>query len=447
MKKSDLVSLTMVMTLGLGCAAPEPDSAIPIAVAKGRSEVGPQVEEAPAYTLEQVESFHRQITIDNWDDGGPLMRYVFLNMGELFHEALIHRRGPIAPLSYRLDPRIAEFETSSRRGEMPLEDYILEAAVDAIVVVHRGEIVYQAYPRMRSYDKHLLMSVSKGFAATLVAILEDRGLIDREAAIETYLPELAGSGWAGVRVIDILDMASGIDCHEREADAYTDPRRCYYQFEASLGWLKSTPDTAESPYDYVASLQAHRPSGEAFEYTSPNTFVLSWLVERIVDRSYAEAVSREIWQKIGAESDAVISAPHQGVAIAHGGISATLRDVARFGLLFTPSWPTVTDEPIVSAAYAEQIRAGGRPEIFDRGIHTDPDRQRVDGEMPRHNTYQWDFVMEDGDFYKGGYGGQGLYISPRLDLVIAFFGTFEKEGPSNQLAHVARQLAKSGLFE
>ena len=61
--------------------------------------------------------------------------------------------------------------------------------------------------------------------------------------------------------------------------------------------------------------------------------------------------------------------------------------------------------------------------------------------------HQWDFVMEDGDFYKGGYGGQGLYISPSRDLVIAFFGTLDEDGQSSQMTQVARQLAKSGLFD
>ena len=55
--------------------------------------------------------------------------------------------------------------------------------------------------------------------------------------------------------------------------------------------------------------------------------------------------------------------------------------------------------------------------------------------------------MEDGDFFKGGYGGQGLYVSPSRDLVIAYFGTFEDGGPENELNHISRQLAKSGLFD
>jgi hypothetical protein len=55
--------------------------------------------------------------------------------------------------------------------------------------------------------------------------------------------------------------------------------------------------------------------------------------------------------------------------------------------------------------------------------------------------------MLDGDFYKGGYGGQGLYISPRRDLVIAFAGAFETGGPASEMASIARHVARSDLFD
>jgi hypothetical protein len=54
--------------------------------------------------------------------------------------------------------------------------------------------------------------------------------------------------------------------------------------------------------------------------------------------------------------------------------------------------------------------------------------------------------MEDGDFYKGGFGGQGLYVSPARDLVIAYTGTTTAEGDSNKLRWVARQVASSGVL-
>ncbi len=39
------------------------------------------------------------------------------------------------------------------------------------------------------------------------------------------------------------------------------------------------------------------------------------------------------------------------------------------------------------------------------------------------NRYQWDIVFPDGDLYKGGVGGQGIYVSPSADAVVVWFST------------------------
>jgi len=39
------------------------------------------------------------------------------------------------------------------------------------------------------------------------------------------------------------------------------------------------------------------------------------------------------------------------------------------------------------------------------------------------NHYQWDAIFEDGDMYKSGFGGQGLYVSPTRDMAVVWFGT------------------------
>ncbi len=53
--------------------------------------------------------------------------------------------------------------------------------------------------------------------------------------------------------------------------------------------------------------------------------------------------------------------------------------------------------------------------------------------------------MEDGDFFKGGYGGQGLYVSPSRDMVVAFVGTPDADSQENQMTYIARQLS-TGAF-
>jgi len=137
-------------------------------------------------------------------------------------------------------------------------------------------------------------------------------------------------------------------------------------------------------------------------------------------------------------------APRRGVPIVSGGISLTPRDMARFDLLFTPSGRQKV-RPVISDAALEKIRKGVRPDVYRADF--DEDDGFADSEAARRNSYQWDFVMNDGDFFKGGFAGQGIYISPSPDLVIAFFHTFDKNGNGHELTRVARQPAKSSSFD
>lgn len=396
------------------------------------------------WSLDEAMGYHAAFDLGTWEVVEDAS-YFFLRTEEFFPHAVIARAGAIAALPEAPRPEVGVVEAVATTGRMSLDALVADGPVAGWVVVHRGEVVYERYPRMRSFDRHICWSVTKTFPAALVAMLAAEGRVDVREPVEAYLPELAGTDWAGTPVLDVLDMASGIDCPEvDDADAYTNPWSLFYPYEAALGLLPAGPDTPRLPHDYVASLKRSRPSGEAYEYTSVNTFVLGWLVERLEGRPFAEVVGERIWRRMGAEADAAIIVSPAGVAATHGGISATLRDIARWGMLHTPSWSRVSAEPtqVLPTAYLVAIRGGGRPAIFDRAGQGVAMIGLLGGERPAHNTYQWDFVMPDGDHFKSGFRGQGLYVSPAQDLVVAWVGTQEV----GQVAF-ARALALSGLFD
>lgn len=117
-------------------------------------------------------------------------------------------------------------------------------------------------------------------------------------------------------------------------------------------------------------------------------------------------------------------------------MSTTLRDLARFGLAFTPSGRDI-ENPIISDAYLSKIRNTNKNlETMSQNFKETINR-----------NYQWSAVFDDGDFFKGAHGGQGLYISPTKDLVIAFFGTSNTNRERSQLDVISRQLSQSGLFD
>jgi CubicO group peptidase (beta-lactamase class C family) len=307
-----------------------------------------------------------------------------------------------------------------------------------VVIVHQGRIVYEQYPGQQPYEKPIYWSVTKAFVSTVLAILEDRGLVDVSKPIDHYLPELSKSSYSGITVRNILDMAPGVDCPEE----YEDEDSCYYQYSMAVGdghWTEKSPD---NPYIFIAGLDVGHfaEQGTSYSYSGVNTFIIGWLIEKITGMPFQDALSREIWTRIGAESDAAMLAPRFGVPNTHGGLMARLRDVARFGLLFTPSYRMVSDEKIISDRYLELILNGGNPELMKNARYGAPKDPTI-----RHSVYQWDLVWTNDDFYKGGWAGQGLLINPKRDLVAVWTGHFRADGTETELLPIIRTVL-NGVF-
>jgi len=376
-----------------------------------------------------------------WTVYGRDMAWNNKNLQRMFPTVNVYRAGPVRELAYRPMPEISSFKVATPEGDMPFADFLSsdQSTAMGIVILHKGKIVFESYPRQQDYEKPIYWSVTKAFVSTLVAILEDRGLVDVNKPIETYIPELAESSFAGVTVRNFLDMATGVDCPEE----YKDRNSCYYRYSMTVGdgyWTDQSPD---NPYTFLATVKAGRwaEQGTSFSYSGANTFILGWLVEKITGMPFQDALSREIWTRIGAESDAALLAPRYGVPNTHGGLLARVRDVARFGLLFTPSYRVVSDEKIISDGYLDMILNGGNPELLKNARYGAPKDPTI-----KHNVYQWDTVWANKDFLKGGWAGQGLLINPERDLVAVWTGYFKDDKRSEmELLPILRTVLE-GVF-
>ena len=131
-----------------------------------------------------------------------------------------------------------------------------------VVVLHKGEIAFESYPRMQHYEKPIYWSVAKAIVGTVVRILEERNLVDVTKPIEKYLPELKDSVLAGTSVRHILDMANGLDC----ADDYDNKDTCYYKYSVTIGDGYSVDKPTQNPYEFVASMKADRQTEPGIDY-------------------------------------------------------------------------------------------------------------------------------------------------------------------------------------
>ena len=126
------------------------------------------------------------------------------------------------------------------------------------------------------------------------------------------------------------------------------------------------------------------------------------------------------------DGDAVLALSPQGNGIIHGLLSSRLIDMAKTGLLYTPSWPKIASERVVSERMLQRIQITGTEEIFLKG-DMGPALAGAFGETPVASTYQWDAVFADGDLYKGGIQNQGIYVSPGRDVVVWYATGYPKK--------------------
>ena len=326
-------------------------------------------------------------------------------------------------------------------GRLSLDEFLdtPESFSQGFIVVKNGDIVYEHYPRMDPSDDHVWMSPAKVAASLVIDLLIGDGKIDEERPFGDYVPGFRGTPTAEVRIKDILDMSTGLDVEENYRSIRNPDSIPIRTFLAEFGFPYK--GKRESLADVLRSARSLTEPGIAFQYSSATTQLLVLLAEAVEGVPWSEIFGERIWSKLGAEAPIQLHQTPDGVVAAHGLISSTLRDFARFGMLYTPSWSQVASEQVVDGDVVKRIQEGVRSKDFFLGGSSGPGYEQLfGGDSLLSNSRQWDVVWDDGDFWKSGLFGQGLYVSPEKDLVIAYF-SMNPTDPS--IARFLRPLAYS----
>jgi CubicO group peptidase (beta-lactamase class C family) len=233
--------------------------------------------------------------------------------------------------------------------------------------------------------------VVKSITASLIgAALKDGHIESIDDPIARYLPRFAGSAYDGVTVRQLLQMTSGVRWNETYTDPASDRRK---MLEAQIGQQPG------AILELMASLPRAAEPGTLWNYSTGETHVAGALVAAATGQSVASYLSAKIWSRAGMESDANwwLESP-DGLEVGGSGLSATLRDYARFGLFLLEDG-VIDGERIlpkgwVDAASSAKILAGQKVDygymlwplhgrsyaaigIFGQFVFVDPDKQLV----------------------------------------------------------------------
>ena len=354
----------------------------------------------------------KQVTADNWEET-PWNRWSFQHMSELIPGARIWRGdGPATELE--LDPVSVDdvvFETVAGATET-VAAFLERTYTDGLLVLRHGRVaVEQYFNGMTPHTRHLLMSVSKSMTGALAGVLVDRGLIEPEREVSHYVPELRSTSLAGATVRQVLDMSTGT----KFSEDYDDPEADIRLYESALGWRSATSDD-DGKLDlflYIQQLQNCRPHGERFEYRSILTDLLGWIIERAAGRRFADLMSELVWAPLGAEHDAELCVDRHGNPMTDGGISVTLRDMARFGQMYQRrgSW---NGQQILSARWVDDTRYGDET---CRQAFANSDRADLYPNGHYRNQW-WVPDPEAGILVAVGIYSQFIYIDMPADVVV-----------------------------
>ena len=356
-----------------------------------------------------------------WEDMSiyrfPQTRWSFANFRQFVPTTNVWRgEGPVSPLprALRDDIDAVTFTPLGRNDTMTWAQSLEANYTDAIVVLHRGRIVYERYFGVMSpHQPHMAMSVTKSIFGTLGAMLVAEGRLDENALVTKYIPELAGTAYADATVRQVLDMTIGVKYSEN----YADPKAEVWQ-HARAGGVFPRPAGYDGPtsfYGYLRTLQKAGEHGRAFAYKTVNTDVLGWLIRRATGQTVGQLLSERIWQKLGAEHDAYLVIDSEGTEFAGGGFNSTVRDLARFGEMMRRDG-RFNGRQIVPQAVVDDIRRGADPAHFAQaGYATLPGWS--------YRNMWWVSHNEHGAFSARGIHGQAIYIDPKAEMVIARFGS------------------------
>ncbi len=341
----------------------------------------------------------------------------FRSADQRFRSNRVGVGGDISSFTYSVEDLPEHY---SYAGETKSIGKFIEDTDTTGLIVTRGDVIlYEEYFRGNTESSRAIVwSTSKSIVSALMGVALDEGYIkDISDPVTDYVPSLGVSGYNGVSIKDVLQMSSGIDFNEDYFDASSDFNKLAPRSVGLGGPME----------EILLTLQSEHEPGTVWEYASSDTQVLGMVIREATGIDLATYTETRLWKPAGMEFDAYWLTDSQGVESAFGGFNVTLRDLARFGNIYTNEgfW---NGKQIVPSEWVQ--------------ASVTPDAAHL---LPEDNSlgygYQWWILGGDhGDFMAMGIYGQAIYVNPYHNIVIAktsAYRGYEKNGGEMELESVA----------
>jgi CubicO group peptidase (beta-lactamase class C family) len=277
---------------------------------------------------------------------------------------------------------------------LDVDAYMAGQRSAALLVVHDGKLRLERYGLdFDAAGRWTSFSVAKSITSTLVgAALRDGHIRSMDDKVSDYIQAMKGSAYDDVSIRQLLTMTSGVRWNEDYADPQSDVAR-FNKHEPEEG--------VDALVSYLRRLPREVPPGTRWLYSTGETNLVGILVSEATKKPLSTYLSEKVWGPAGMEQQATWILSRSGREISGCCIQAATRDFARFGLFIL-----------------DGAGAGGQS-IVPEGWLAEATTERVGiGKPGRGYGYQW-WTYADGSFAARGIFGQGIFIDPKRNIVIA----------------------------
>jgi len=285
------------------------------------------------------------------------------------------------------------------RFDFDIDAHMQRQCNAGLIIVQEGRVRFERYAEGYCADgRWTSFSVAKSIVATLVgAAIKDGFIGGVEDRIAGYLPGLAGSAYDDVTIRQLLTMTSGVEWDE----TYDDPAADVARF-----WAQTPEPDVDNMTAYMRKLKKAAATGSVWLYNTGETNLLGAALAAATGRTLSAYLAEKIWRPLSMERNAAWILAADGREVGGCCLSVSLRDFARFGQ-FILDGARIDGDPIV-------------PEGWLRDATT----KQADIDKPGHGYgYCW-WTNDDGSFDARGIFGQGIFIDPATQLVIASSGNW-----------------------
>jgi len=342
------------------------------------------------------------------------------------------RHRPVVELSQELRDLDAVRVGKADGSAWTVREMLDGACIDGILVMQDGVVVYERYLRgLAPETPHLCQSITKAVTSCVVADLVEAGSLGTGDTVAAIVPELDDSAYGDATVRHLLDMTVGID-YEDELDKthYDGARLC--RLEGVQPALAD--DEPGSAYDFATTTRKQGEHGAVFHYVSLNTIVLGWVMESATGVAAPELVRKHLWSKLGAEHDAYLLLDGAGSAQLEGGLSCSLRDLARFGLMLVQGG-RLNGVQVVPEPWLDDVRRHGDKAAFAAAAGTWGDGGDYSG--CSYRSCFWVRELADHTVFSAvGWLGQRVYVNQEAGVMIAMFSSAPQDLYEEWGAHV-----------